>query len=390
MISSLNLLREYLRLVLEGKVEDIAKQNPNVPVLDLALTDTTPTKKILPWMVKQVSKGADVEHVKSVASRFAKDGSRLQNKDINSYSEIDELESELDSLGASKRSEKAEIKSGAVKIFEDGACTVLRIDTKKAAQQYGKGTQWCITMEEEEHYEDYKSSNVLFYYVLRKKPLGDDLDKVALAVMRDEDNLIEEIQAFDQADEEMTPKAALVNKQALAAVKSDVKSQPKAFLDRIKSGEKYSDEELITYWSYLGTEQNKIAFLCSVNPEENALRTLLITEKDEEEKEILSDILSGEAIIKSNSIEWYNSSKKLHRDNDKPALIRPDGTKWWCQNGKRHRDNDQPALIDFDGTKCWFKNDQRHRDNDKPAIIWSDGVKEWWVNGNYFRSSGNK
>jgi len=192
-ISSLNLLREYLRLIFEGKVEDLSKQNPNVPVSYLALTDSTPTKKILPWMVKQVSKGADVEHVKSVASRFAKDGTRLKNKDINSYAEIDELEAALDSLGASKRSEKAEIKSGAVKIYEDSERIVLRIDTKEAAQQYGKGTKWCITMEKEQHYEEYVSENVLFYYVLRKELFNDDLDKVALAVMRDEDNSIEEI-----------------------------------------------------------------------------------------------------------------------------------------------------------------------------------------------------
>jgi hypothetical protein len=48
-MTSLNLFREYLRLILisEGKVEDLAKQNPNVPVIDLASSDSTPTKKLL-------------------------------------------------------------------------------------------------------------------------------------------------------------------------------------------------------------------------------------------------------------------------------------------------------------------------------------------------------
>jgi hypothetical protein len=356
-MSSLNLLREYLRLILifEGKVEDLAKQNPNIPVLDLASSDLTPTKKLLPWMVKQVSKGADVEHVRSVSSRFAKDGSRLKNKDINSYSEIDELESALDALGASKRSETIQAKSGAVKIYEDDACVVLRIDTKEAAQQYGKGTKWCITMEKQQHYEMYKASNVLFYYVLRKEPLGDDLDKVALAVIRDEKNAVKQIQAFDQADKQMTPD--VVSAQALTTVKSDVKSQPKAFLARIKSGDKYSDEELFSYWENLGTEQNKLSFLCSTDLiKKEKLQKLLSVENDEEMKEILSDMISGKAEIKSDYVIWRNSAGQLHRDNDQPAIIYSDGSKKWYQNGKLHRDNDQPAIIFADGSKIWYKN----------------------------------
>jgi len=383
MTSSLNLLREYLRLILisEGKVEDLAKQNPNVPVIDLASSDLTPTKKLLPWMVKQVSKGADVEHVRSVASRFAKDGSRLKNKDINSYSEIDELETALDALGASKRSETIQAKSGAVKIYEDDACTVLRIDTKEAAQQYGKGTKWCITMEKEQHYETYKSSNVLFYYVLRKEPLGNNLDKVALAVSRDKDNSIQKIQAFDQADKQMTPKEAGVSAQALTTVKSDVKSQPKAFLARIKSGDKYSDEELFSYWENLGTEQNKIAFLCSVKHKNENLQKLLQNEHDKELKEILSDLISGNAVFFYGRIEWKNSAGQLHRDNDQPAVINADGSKEWYQNDLLHRDGDKPAVINADGTKYWYQNDRLHRDNDQPAVIYSDGIKHWYRNG---------
>jgi len=393
MTSSLNLLQEYLRLILisEGKVEDLAKQNPNIPVIDLASSDSTPTKKLLPWMVKQVSKGADVEHVRSVASRFAKDGSRLKNKDINSYSEIDELESALDSLGASKRSQEIQAKSGAVKIYEDDACVVLRIDTKEAAQQYGKGTKWCITMSEEQHYEEYKASNVLFYYVLRKEPLGNNLDKVALVMMRDENNSVQQIQAFDQADEEMTPKKAGVSAQALTAVKSDVKFQPKAFLTKIKSGDKYSDEELITYWSQLGTEKDKLVFLCSEQlNEKDTLRKLLQVESEKKMKEILSDLISGKAVSFYDGIKWKNSAEQLHRDDDQPAAIYVDGSKEWYRNGQRHRDNDQPAVIYVDGTKYWYRNDLLHRDNDQPAIIYSDGIKRWYKNGLEYVPKGNK
>jgi hypothetical protein len=396
-MNSLSLLKEYLKLVLisEGKIEDLAKQNPNVDVQSLASSDITSTKKLLPWMIKQVSKGADVEHVKSVASRFAKDGNRLSNKDINSYSEIDELESALDTLGASKRSQEIQAKSGAVKIYEDDKSVVLRIDTKEAAQQYGKGTKWCITMSNRQYYETYKASNVLFYYTLRKELLGDDLDKVALAVTRDKKNVVKQIQAFDQADTEMTPSKAGVSTQTLTAIKSDAKSQPKAFLAKIKSGDKCSDEELITYWENLTTEQNKIAFLITVEKisgSKNKLKLLLNSEKDEEMKEILSDLITRSARIFAGDfkdyIAWQNRYGQNHRDNDKPARIYANGDRVWYQNDMVHRDGDKPAKIFANGDLAWYQDGYTHRDGGKPAVIYSTGMQEYYIHGRRFRENG--
>lgn len=383
MTSSLNLLRDYLRLVLEGKVEDLAKQNPNVPVADLASSDTTPTKKLLPWMVRQVSKGADVEHVRSVASRFVKDGSRLQNKDINFYSEIDELESALDALGASKRSEIVQAKSGAVRIFEDSTYIVLRIDTKEAAQQYGKGTKWCITMSDKQYYEEYKASNVLFYYILRKEPLDDDNDKIAIAVMRSDDNEIIELQCYDKLDGRLLNLEINEIIDLITAIKSDVKSQPKAFLARIKSGDEYSDNELIAYWRNLGTEKDKIVFLSLMKfIKRNKLQKLLQIELDEEMKEILSDLISGAAITGSRHISWRNSVGRLHRNDDKPAVIYASGGRDWYQDGKLHRDGDKPAIITSGGSRWWYQDGKIHRDGDKPAFISANGTQqEWYKNG---------
>jgi hypothetical protein len=390
MTSSLNLLREYLKLVFEGKVEDLAKQNPNVDVKSLSDADSTPTKKLLQWMVKQVSKGADVEHVKSVASRFAKDGNRLSNKDINSYSEIDELETALDALGASKRSETVQAKSGAVKIYEDSECTVLRIDTKEAAQQYGKCTKWCITMQNKRYYEEYVSENVLFYYILRKELFSDDLDKVALVMLRDENNTVKQIQVFDQTDREISSTYLVdVSAQALTAIKSDAKSQPKAFLARIKSGDEYSDNELIAYWRNLGTEQDKITFLSLMKyTKRNKLQKLLQIESDEEMKEILSDLISGAAITGSRHISWRNSVGRLHRNDDKPAVIYASGGRDWYQNGKLHRDGDKPAIITSGGARWWYQNGKIHRDGDKPAFISANGTQqEWYNNGVLYKKN---
>ena len=46
-----------------------------------------------------------------------------------------------------------------------------------------------------------------------------------------------------------------------------------------------------------------------------------------------------------------------------------------------HRDNDQPAIIHSDGSKCWLKKGILHRDNNQPVIIKSDGTKEFWKDG---------
>ena len=48
---------------------------------------------------------------------------------------------------------------------------------------------------------------------------------------------------------------------------------------------------------------------------------------------------------------------------------------------KIHRDNDQPAIIHSDGSKCWLKKGILHRDNNQPVIIKSDGTKEFWKDG---------
>lgn len=349
MTSSLNLLREYLRLVLEGKVEDLVKQNPNVDVKSLADSDSTPTKKLLPWMIKQISRGADVEHVKSVASRFAKDGTRLKNKDINSYTEIDELESELDSLGASKRSETIQAKSGAVKIYEDNEHIVLRIDTKEAAQQYGKGTKWCITMEKEQHYEEYTSNNVLFYYVLRKEPINYNLDKIAVAITK-EDGEISGIEIFDQTDKEINNDS--FRTEILSSIEENALQQPDSVMYRIKNGGEYTTEELIHVWERITPNYNdsdydtsKLMLLCGisfdgetyipVSPlwEPKYLKALLPIEKDESLKEIISDIISGKAKVGDGRIRWRNELGKLHRDGDKPAVLYATGESSFYHNG---------------------------------------------------------
>jgi hypothetical protein len=363
MPNSLNFLREYLELILicEDKVRDLAKKNPRINVYVLADYDVSPTKKLLPWMVKQASKGANENEIKSIASQFFEYEAMLPNKDINSYSTLEDLQSAFDKLGPSKRSHLIQIKSGAVKIYEDKKDLVLRIDTKEAAQQYGKGTKWCITMEDEPHYEEYKEKNVLFYYVLKKKEYGKpELQKVALAVIRNHNNSIQEIQAFDNVDAQMTPEDAYVSEQVLEAVKSDAKKQPQSVLAKLKAGN-FTDDDIKQIWNSLSSEQQKYKFLIAMeNRSHNfndILYTILKLETDPDMKEIVHDLTYDKASVEDGEkICWYSPQYELNREDDKPAIIYNTGTKIWYKNGLRHRDNDKPAVEYYDGRRAYWKN----------------------------------
>jgi len=84
---------------------------------------------------------------------------------------------------------------------------------------------------------------------------------------------------------------------------------------------------------------------------------------------------------------WYKN-RKLHRENDLPALIDFDGTQEWYKNGKLHRESDLPAIITHDGHQGWFINGLRHRENDLPACVDADGSQAWFINGVRHRETG--
>ena len=77
---------------------------------------------------------------------------------------------------------------------------------------------------------------------------------------------------------------------------------------------------------------------------------------------------------------FYFKNKKLHKDDDEPAVDYENGTLQWYKYGKLHRDDDMPAIIDNEGGKEWWYGGRRHREDDKPAVIYYGG-EEWWLYG---------
>jgi hypothetical protein len=227
-----------------------------------------------------------------------------------------------------------------------------------------------------------KKAKTRLQFVVLDEPFG--------ALDQNNRNEVKKILAFNEVDKEMTPENANVSERALAAIQSDVMSQPKTFLASVKTGKGYSDEELLSHWENLKKVKEKIEFLCSIK-QNYQKKKLLSVEKNEEMREIILDLVSGKAhTLLPDHIMWRNKSGQLHRDNDKPASITGEGSMSWYQNGKQHREGDKPANIDTLGIKTWYKNGKRHRDGDRPAIVWPDGTKEWYKNGEQYFPKGIK
>ena len=209
--------------------------------------DPTPNKKYLPYAVKQlVSKQALEGEIADVIKLFHKLQPKLEQKDINQWN-FTQLRDKLFALrdsgqDKSKRQEKTDIKtSGGIKLYEDDQCVLMRVDTKAAACFYGAGTKWCITMSAEKYYEDYVSSNVVFYFVLRKDVQKEnDLYKVAVAVQRDMDNKILSVDCYDATDEQIFIDNALIDlksgKQIKQIISENSKSVKPGFLAMLEGG----------------------------------------------------------------------------------------------------------------------------------------------------------
>ena len=95
---------------------------------------------------------------------------------------------------------------------------------------------------------------------------------------------------------------------------------------------------------------------------------------------------TGMAEHADGSKQWF-LNRKLHRENDLPAIEHPNGTKMWYLNGKPHRDNDLPAIEYPSGTKQWWLNGELHRENDLPAVEHANGEKYWYLNGELHRDN---
>ena len=161
--------------------------------------DGTSKNTYLQWTALQVAEFAnDVttdggqsvpEQVIETATLFHGNKNKLKgSKELRTYS-YQQAREAISDIG-SKRDEKKQKKlEGATKLYEDSDITVLKINTKEAACQYGAGTTWCTAAQGDNLFDSYNNNCDIFNVLLKnEKYTKSDVDyqnKFQVAVVRD-------------------------------------------------------------------------------------------------------------------------------------------------------------------------------------------------------------
>jgi hypothetical protein len=126
---------------------------------------------------------------------FQSPGKRV-HPDINTYRPQDfarlrDLLNKLKRAQDKKRREREKLYriQGGVEadvIYDSDDLIVRHIKNKNASIHYGHATKWCISMSREGYFEDYETHNATFFFFERKKPAGDEFDKVCLMMPREQ------------------------------------------------------------------------------------------------------------------------------------------------------------------------------------------------------------
>ena len=173
---------ELQRLLNEGRLEDIIAKYPEWEneIQEMAKEDPSGNLKYLAWQMKQLGKGFHIYDVMNYINRFhllsKKDA--ISPKDINSYEDFWDLEKAVEAV-EEKESEtqlRKKAKSGANKVYDDEWFSIIHPKTKESACFYGKGTEWCITMLTDDHFNNYRNAASDFLFLIDK----DKQRKVAL------------------------------------------------------------------------------------------------------------------------------------------------------------------------------------------------------------------
>jgi hypothetical protein len=173
------------------KTNKIAK----TPFDRLVLMDPTKEKgKYVEWMVRTYVKNrmhyGDIPKF-GVVKDFDELATKgiVQNKDINTYSSVEELYDEVkkhEDVKTQGEIEKEVKVEGSNIIFKNSEVVVIQPTTREASCYYGKGTKWCTAGDVYNYFNDYfYNRGVNLYYVIPRT--GDNNDKIAVAVEPDGD-----------------------------------------------------------------------------------------------------------------------------------------------------------------------------------------------------------
>lgn len=146
------------------------KEKYTVKLINDKLTNKSKYVKFLIIAVSQIFNGDDKDEVIKLLNKFDKFQNQLpvDKRDINKYT-LGELRYTIENLPVSKSSLKAlEKNKGAIKVFENDKCQIFKIISKEAACLYGSGTKWCISAKNSNHFNEYATQGIMFYFIFIK------------------------------------------------------------------------------------------------------------------------------------------------------------------------------------------------------------------------------
>src|SRR5271157_4000255 len=235
--------------------------------------DPSHKSKYLKWQLKILSSGqAKEQEILDVTELFDKYGQNLLKKDIYQYSHEDftDLRDELFKIRDKKEEREKKVDDryklidhpDSEQIYESEKFLVLWIKNKAASIHHGQDTKWCISMKGRGYFEDYESSNVVFFFVLNKQAESRSSDsKIAIVYQRDKDNKIIEVQFFNAKNKQLgEPKFnELIGPESskiLSITKQKALQAPKSILAKLMNGEA-TEEEINKLYEFANKQEDE-------------------------------------------------------------------------------------------------------------------------------------
>lgn len=155
--------------------EDDRPAEPEEVLSVLQYLDPTNNKQYLQWLVLRYIAGnyryEDISRIRKALSGFTQYKNRLQQKDINQYKGIVDVEDAVEPFldkPASNREEKKLIKGEAQKLYEDDETLLIIPKTEEAACYYGSNTKWCTAAKEDNYFNSYNNRDPLYILIDKK------------------------------------------------------------------------------------------------------------------------------------------------------------------------------------------------------------------------------
>ena len=329
------------RLVLGSRKDDALKKFPQFEKETELFEERDPARnlKYLDWELKILNSGqALAPEICDVVDLFHKYKANLKKHDLKQYDDFTELRDTLFGIEESRKNKKKKVDDRyklndsceTDTVYEKDGTKVLLIKNKAASVHHGLGTKWCISMKSHGYFDDYSSSNTVFFFVLNSSSsdLDQKTEKFALSYQRDKSNKISKLEIFDSSDKiiskskfnELIPNGS----EILFETEQIAKLQPKSILAKLANDEATSEEIIKSYeWTKTQNSENSESTLKLILESSKTPSEILTELSHSEDKYIQRIVLLNSNMPVDILIELSHSEDKNIRNNIAQNLNTP-------------------------------------------------------------------